>query len=139
MRTLSPFQILGDEGIRELAETFYDVMDRTPEFSAIRELHGEQLDSIKHKLCAYLTGWMGGPPVYQAMTGTVCLIDVHAPFSIGPEERDLWLSCMNESLDRIGASDELKAMLEVPLFRLAEAVRNREASAGQDPAIIAVG
>jgi hemoglobin len=137
MRTLSPYQIMGDEGIRELTDTFYDVMDSAPEFSAIRKLHAEQLDSIKRKLCAYLTGWMGGPPVYQAMTGTVCLIDVHAPFSIGPEERDLWLSCMQDSLCRIGASEELKTMLEVPLFRLAEAVRNREATKANDPAIIA--
>jgi hemoglobin len=139
MQSQSPYQILGDEGISELADTFYEVMDSAAEFAAIRGLHAENMDSIKRKLCAYLTGWMGGPPVYQAMTGTVCLTDVHAPFAIGPHERDLWLDCMREALQRVGASDELLNLLTEPLYRVAEAVRNTDASRAGDPDIIAVG
>ena len=36
--------------------------------------------------------------------------------------------CMDETLRRIGASDELKAMLKDPMFVLADTMRNTEAT-----------
>ncbi len=140
----TPFDILGQDGVRALADAFYEVMDELPQAAEIRAMHAEHLDDIKRKLAAYLTGWMGGPPVYLAMTGTVCLTDPHEPYAIGPKERDQWLLCMTEALERIGASDELKDMLREPLFQIAETVRNQDDSAPKtpkprDPNIIAVG
>ena len=110
----------------------------------IRAMHEANLDRIKRLLAAYLTGWMGGPPVYQAMTGTVCLTEPHAAYAIGPEERDQWLLCMDAALDRIGASDEVRTMLREPLFRIADTVRNQDHSGRQpepapNPNIIARG
>lgn len=136
----SPYQILGEEGIRQLAETFYDVMDELPEAAHIRAMHSRSLVDIKEKLTDYLTGWMGGPPRYKEKTGTVCLTEPHAPFPIGPAERDQWLLCFNEALERINASDELKAMLKEPVYRLADTVRNRDESLREntDPNIIAI-
>jgi hemoglobin len=124
----TPYEILGQDGVKALASAFYDVMDELPDAADIRAMHAECLDDIKRLLTAYLTGWLGGPPVYEAMTGTVCLTDPHAPFAIGVKERDQWLDCMHRALDRIEASDELKEMLEIPLFRIADTVRNCEDS-----------
>ncbi|MBQ0796134.1 group II truncated hemoglobin [Zhongshania sp.] len=124
----TPYQILGEEKIKELANTFYDVMDELPDAKHIRNMHSKSLVDIKQKLAEYLTGWLGGPPVYQQKHGTVCLTKPHAPFAIGPEERNQWLLCFNEALERIGASEELKGMLRKPVFRLADAVRNRDES-----------
>lgn len=140
----TPYEILGQEGVRALADAFYEAMDELPQAADIRAMHAENLDTIKRKLANYLTGWMGGPPVYQAMTGTVCLTDPHAPYAIGPEERDQWLLCMDTALERISASDELKDMLKLPLFQIADTVRNQEESGParktpRDPNIIAVG
>ena len=140
----TPYEILGQEGVRALADAFYDAMDELPQAARIRAMHADNLDSIKRMLAAYLTGWLGGPPVYQAMKGTVCLTEPHAPYPIGPEERDQWLLCMDAALARTGASDELKAMLKEPLFRVADTVRNQDHSGPRpskprDPNIIAVG
>ena len=137
----TPYEILGDDGIRGLADAFYEAMDNMPQAAEIRAMHAANLDDIKRKLAAYLTGWMGGPPVYLAMKGTVCLTDPHAPYHIGPKERDQWLMCMDEALERIGASEELKAMLKEPMFRVADTVRNQDSSERKprDPNIIAVG
>ncbi len=137
----TPYEILGDDGIKKLASTFYDVMDELTEAADIRAMHTENLDHIKRMLSAYLTGWMGGPPVYLAIKGTVCLTDPHEHFRIGPKERDQWLACMTEALNRTGASDELKKMLEGPMFQIAETVRNCEDSTPRTkgPGIIAVG
>ncbi len=48
---------------------------------------------------------------------------------------------MDEALERIGASDELKNMLKEPMFRVADTVRNQDSSEPKprDPNIIAVG
>lgn len=125
----SPYQLLGgEEGVRKLAETFYDVMDELPEAEAIRKMHGESLVDIKEKLFEYLSGWMGGPHHYHKKYGTVCLTKPHKAYAIGPAERDQWLLCMDESLRRINASEELKAMLKGPMFNIADAIRNTDGS-----------
>lgn len=142
MSQQTPFQLLGGEpGIKALADAFYDAMDELPEARDIRGMHADNLDEIKHKLCEYLTGWMGGPPLYAQRTGTVCLTDPHKPYAIGPAERDQWLLCMNQALERIGASEEVVAMLKEPMFRVADAVRNLDHSNRQprEDGIIAIG
>ena len=137
----TPYEILGDQGIKTLANAFFEVMDELPLAADIRAMHAENLDHIKRMMSAYLTGWMGGPPVYQAIKGTVCLTEPHEMFRIGPKERDQWLACMDEALIRIDASEELKAMLKKPMYQIAETVRNCEDSVPRNngPDIIAVG
>ena len=137
----TPYEILGDKGIKDLANAFYEAMEELPLAADIKAMHSDNLDHVKRMLAAYLTGWMGGPPVYLAVKGTVCLTEPHEPFRIGPKERDQWLACMNEALNKIGASDDLKSMLKDPLFRVAETVRNCEDSTPKNkgPDIIAVG
>ena len=135
----TPFQILGEQGIRELTEQFYDVMDTLPEVARLRAMHAQDLTPMKSKLAEYLIGWMGGPPLYAQKYGDVCMTEPHAPYHIGPEERDQWLLCMHKALERINASAELMDMLRVPLFRIADAVRNKEgpSAASTDPNVIA--
>lgn len=140
MSQTTPYELLGGEsGVRALAEAFYDAMDELPEAQTIRRMHAESLDDIKEKLFEYLSGWMGGPPLYAQKHGTVCLTEPHAPYAIGPDERDQWLTCMDAALERVGASEQVKAMLKQPMFRIADAVRNREHSRAPDPNVIAVG
>ncbi|MDG1946096.1 MAG: group II truncated hemoglobin [Halioglobus sp.] len=137
----TPYQILGEEGIRTLASTFYEIMDTLPEASGLRAMHATNLSPMKAKLAEYLIGWMGGPPLYADKYGTVCMTTPHEPFHIGPEERDQWLLCMDKALVQTGASEQLVDMLKVPMFRIADAIRNKEgpSSATSNPNIIAAG
>ena len=137
----TPYQILGEDGIRELCAAFYDIMDTLPEAASLRAMHAADLTPMKDKLADYLTGWMGGPPRYADKYGTVCMTTPHEHYHIGPTERDQWLLCMHKALQQVNASDELVEMLTVPLFRIADAIRNREgpSSADGNPNIIAAG
>ncbi len=137
----TPYQLLGEQGIRDLVSAFYDIMDTLPEAADIRRMHADDLDPMKEKLSDYLIGWMGGPPLYLEKHGTVCMTEPHAPYAIGPDERDQWLLCMNKALEQVGASEEVKEMLKMPMFRVADAVRNREQSSRfkNDPNVIAAG
>lgn len=137
----TPYQLLGEEGIRRLTSTFYDIMDTLPEVAALRAMHAQDLSGMKEKLAEYLIGWMGGPPLYAQRYGTVCMTTPHEHYHIGPEERDQWLLCMDKALQETGASEELVEMLKVPMFRIADAIRNKEgpSSASTNPNIIAAG
>lgn len=137
----TPYQILGEDGISALCSAFYDIMDTLPEAAELRAMHARDLGPMKLKLTEYLTGWMGGPPRYADKYGTVCMTTPHEPYHIGPAERDQWLLCMDKALQQVEASEELVAMLKIPLFRIADAVRNKEgpSAASTDPNVIAAG
>jgi len=135
----TPYLALGEERIRALTGHFYDIMDTLPEAAEVRAMHARDLSAMKEKLAEYLIGWMGGPPLYADKYGTVCMTDPHEPYAIGPRERDQWLLCMDKALDAIGAEPSVKEMLKEPMYRIADAVRNRAVSTDtlKDPNIIA--
>jgi hemoglobin len=136
----TPYQALGEDGIRAICDAFYDIMEELPEAADIRRMHAEDLTPMKEKLGDYLVGWMGGPPVYADKHGTVCMTEPHEPYAIGPRERDQWLLCMDKALEAVNVDPEVREMLKVPLYRVADAVRNREQSiTNDDPNVIAVG
>ena len=135
----TPYQLLGERAIRELCNAFYDIMDTDPVAADIRRMHATDLTAMKGKLGNYLIEWMGGPPLYSSEHGGVCMTEPHAPYQIGPRERDQWLHCMNRALEQVEVSDQVRQMLEIPLQRIAAAVQNREdsGSAASNPNVIA--
>lgn len=136
----TPYQALGEDRIRAICNAFYDIMDELPEAADIRRMHADDLGPMKEKLGDYLVGWMGGPPRYADKHGTVCMTTPHEPYLIGPRERDQWLLCMDKALEATGVEEEVREMLKQPLFRVADAVRNRPESVNYDnPDVIAIG
>lgn len=122
----TPYELLGgDEGVKRLAHAFYQAMDQLPQAADIRKMHAQSLTDVSEKLYQYLSGWLGGPGLYQEKFSTVCLTKPHKPYAIGEAERDQWLLCMDKALDDIGASDEVKTMLKQPMFRLAHFISNK--------------
>ena len=126
MSAQTPYEMLGgEEKIRELAHAFYDVMDELTESEEIRQMHSKSLSNVKEKLFEYLSGWLGGPPLYMEKYGTVCLTSPHKPYEINESHRDQWLLCMDKALERIDASEEVKQKMKEPMFRLADFMRNK--------------
>ncbi len=129
----TPYELLGgEEGVRQLAQVFYDVMDELPDAAPIRAMHAASLSDVKERLFEYLSGWLGGPRLYEAKFNTVCLTKPHRPFTIGEAERDQWLMCMDEALRRVNAPEECKQMLKVPFQRIADAIRNDDCATKSD-------
>jgi hemoglobin len=121
----TPFELLGGtEGIRALVDRFYDLMDTAPEATTIRALHARSLKVSREKLYQYLTGWTGGPPLYETQYGHPRLRMRHMPFPIASRERDEWLWCMDHALDAHVMPDDLRAMLRQKLHALADHMRN---------------
>lgn len=123
----TPYELLGGEtGVKALANEFYRVMSQREEAAGIRKMHAPNLSTVSEKLFQFLSGWLGGPQLYLQKHGTICLSNPHAAYAIGSDERDQWLACMDQALDNLNTSAELKAMLKEPMFNLADVMRNRD-------------
>lgn len=122
-----PYEILGGEAVlRSLIERFYDLMDSEPEYHGIRTLHPGDLAGSREKLFMFLSGWLGGPPLYTEKHGHPMLRARHLPFSIGREERDAWLDCMRRALEESQAGNAaFRAWLLSQLAATADWMRNR--------------
>jgi hemoglobin len=121
-----PYERLGGEAaVRRLVDRFYDHMDALPEAAELRALHPPTLDGSRDKLAWYLTGWLGGPPVYVERFGHPRLRARHLPFPIDTRVRDQWMHCMRRALAECVTDDELRAFLDQTLDRLADHMRNQ--------------
>ena len=124
--TDSPYVLFnGEDGIRRLADLFYDQMDLDPEFAGIRRLHPESLDGSRDKLYWFLCGWMGGPNHYVERFGHPRLRARHMPFPIGSPERDAWISCMRLALRDCEIDPKLSDWLMGQLLGTADWMRNQ--------------
>lgn len=115
----------GEETIRRLVERFYQLMDELPEAYGIRKLHAADLSSTKEKLFEFLSGWLGGPPLYEEKYGHPRLRQRHMPFAIGEAERDQWMMCMEQAMADVGIDETFRQQLKATFFKTADFMRNR--------------
>jgi hemoglobin len=121
-----PYDLIGGADVlRRVVDRFYQIMDSDPAAATIRAMHAEDLAPVSERLFEFLSGWLGGPSLYVQRTGSVCITEPHQPFAIGEAERDVWLLCMRRALVEEGISEEVRQMLDQPLFMIADTVRNR--------------
>ncbi|MGB7815635.1 MAG: group II truncated hemoglobin [Methylotenera sp.] len=120
------YQLLGGtEKIRELVETFYDIMDSDPKAAPIRAFHAKDLTEAREKLFMFLTGWTGGPQLYIERYGHPMLRRRHLPFAIGESERDQWMYCMIKAMQTLNFDEDLMIKLAEQLYGVADFMRNR--------------
>jgi hemoglobin len=125
-RPATPFAWIGGEDqVRALVTRFYDLMDIEPAYTVLRASHGSTLDDARQKLFWFLCGWLGGPDYYVERFGHPRLKMRHMPFSIGIQERDQWLACMNQAMGELELPDELRTRLNDSFFKTADWMRNR--------------
>ena len=126
MHLSEAYNLMGGEIVlRRLVECFYDLMDEDPDYFGIRKLHPQELSSSRQKLFMFLSGWTGGPSLYVEKYGEPRLRSRHLPFSIGISERDQWLSCMNNAMEKIGLEVQLRRDLALAFEQTADFMRNQ--------------
>ena len=122
----TPYELVGgDRAVRELVDRFYDLMDFEPAYRELRLVHGSTLESAREKLYLFLSGWLGGPPLYMDRYGHPMLRARHLPFAIGTGERDQWLACMAQAMEETNVPQELRKPLQDAFFKTADWMRNK--------------
>lgn len=116
----------GTETIRQLVETFYDIMDSDPKAAGLRAIHQPDLTEAREKLFMFLSGWTGGPQLYIERYGHPRLRARHLPFSIGESERDQWMYCMIKAMHTLQFEESLMKHIANQLYGVADFMRNRE-------------
>ncbi len=112
----------GIDGIQQLVEDFYDVMSTRNYASVIRHMLPVDLTVSIDKLARFLCGWMGGPKRYSEKYGGIAIPPAHSHLPVGESEKQAWLDCMREALDKQDYPVELKEylieQLTVPASRI---------------------
>lgn len=116
----------GDETVKALAHRFYQLMDTLPEARHVRAVHPPSLAGSEEKFYEYLTGYLGGPPLYTDKRGHPRLRSRHFVAEIGPVERDEWLLCFRRAMDETIANPKLRDIIWPPIERLAFHMQNKE-------------
>ena len=122
-------------------QTLYDRAGGTPFFEALvgrfydgveadldlRPVYPElDLAGARHRLTLFLIQYWGGPTTYDEERGHPRLRMRHAPFAIGPEERDAWLRHMREAIAWTDPPAPVATRLHEYFDMAAEAMRNRD-------------
>jgi hemoglobin len=100
----------GEETFRRIVGRFYELVAQD---EVLRPLYpDEDLGPAEDRLRMFLEQYWGGPHTYSAQRGHPRLRMRHAPFRIGPAERDAWLRCMRIAVDEA----ELDEIYQVVLW-----------------------
>lgn len=125
-QTITLYEAIGGEArVRALVRQFYALMDTLPEAKACRDIHPPNLAGSEEKLFLYLTGWLGGPPLYVEKFGHPMLRRRHLVAPIGPEERDGWLLCFAQALQDTVDDEALREAIWKPAQQLANHMQNK--------------
>ncbi len=116
----------GDATVKALTRRFYELMDTLPEAARCRAIHPADLSGSEAKFYDYLTGYLGGPPVYVEKHGHPMLRRRHFVAPIGPAERDEWLLCFRRAMDETIENVKLRGIIWAPVERLAFHMQNQE-------------
>ena len=123
---MTPYETLGGEAaVRGLVDRFYDLMDLEPAYAVLRGIHPSDLAGSRDKLFWFLSGWLGGPDLYQSRFGHPRLRARHLPYAIGIPERDQWMACMVQAMQEEAVDPAMAQRLAESFFGTADWMRNR--------------
>ena len=116
-------EVGGADRVRELVDAFYDVIEESS--PGLRDMLPANTSGSRAKLFEYLSGWLGGPPLYEEKRGHPRLRMRHMPFPIGATEADEWMRCMRVAFERAGIGEPLRGFLDSKFNPLAEHMVNK--------------
>jgi hemoglobin len=90
----SLYQQIGAAKLREIVQTFYPLVKADP---LLTDLFPEHLSETMNKQEAFLTGFLGGPPLYRQTYGHPMLRGKHMKFKITLHHARAWFECFTEA------------------------------------------
>ncbi|UBV41845.1 globin [Deinococcus taeanensis] len=129
----SLYDRIGADALSALVTRFYGYVARDPLLSPI---FPADLSLTAEKQLAFLTGFLGGPPLYHERFGHPRLRARHLPFAITPARARAWLACMNAALRDTPQIGEAEAReLYAALSRVAVHMVNTDGEHPGDAAV----
>jgi len=104
----TPFEVIGEERLHKLVETFYYHVHRHP---LLKPIFPDDLTETIRKQKQFLTQYLGGEPLYTEEHGHPRLRARHIPFEITPERANAWLQCMKTAMDETQLEGDIREFL----------------------------
>ncbi|WP_322488463.1 globin [Chloroflexus sp.] len=115
-------QIGGEPTFRRIVDIFYARVEADPR---LRPMFPADLEPGKEHQRLFLMQYFGGPRTYSERRGHPRLRMRHAPFPIGPAERDAWLEHMLAALDEAGVPEPARSVMTDYFRNAAQAMMNQ--------------
>ena len=126
MEQLTVYEAAGGMPFFEaLVDRFYEGVASDPVLLRLYP-EADDLSGARHRLTLFLAQYWGGPSTYGEERGHPRLRMRHAPFAIGPEERDRWLTHMRDAVAALAPEPAVRDKLEEYFTFAAESMRNRD-------------
>jgi hemoglobin len=116
----------GATAVRTLVHCFFNEVARLPPSTGVRALLAPRAHRLAPRLFEFLSGWLGGPPLYTQRHGLPNLRARHRDYAIGSAERDQWLQCMQRAIVQSGVPVEQRERLNSAFWQVANSLRNRD-------------
>ncbi|MFC6092097.1 globin [Saccharothrix sp. BKS2] len=112
----------GYDTFHRIVKRFYEEVATDP---ILRPLYPEEdLGPAEERFRLFLMQYWGGPHTYSDTRGHPRLRMRHAPYVIGPVERDAWLRCMEIAVDSVELDPEHRKQLWAYLDMAANSLMN---------------
>jgi hemoglobin len=100
----------GEPTFRRLVGRFYELV--AEDLEILRPLYpGADLGPAEDRFRMFLIQYWGGPQTYTDLRGHPRLRMRHAPFAIGPRQRDAWMRAMNTAVDDTEIAEPYRTQL----------------------------
>ncbi len=117
----SLYQRIGAAKLREIVQAFYPLVKAEP---LIADLFPDNLSETMNKQEAFLTGFLGGPPLYHQTYGNPMLRYRHREFAITPSRARAWFACFSDAVHSVALGEAVKSELLEAVARTAAAMVN---------------
>ncbi|MBE9568002.1 MAG: group II truncated hemoglobin [Proteobacteria bacterium] len=114
----------GEPVLKDFVAKLYGFMEVLPEVESIRNMHAQELSHTRDRVFMFLSGMLGGPPLYMEAFGHPRLRRKHLRFEIGNQERDQWMLCAQRAADELAITSQLREELIDELAAMANHLRN---------------
>jgi hemoglobin len=101
----TPFEVVGEEKLHRLIDTFYGLVAKDPDLAPI---FPTGFSEIARKQKQFLTQYLGGPALYSEEHGHPMMRARHSPFPVTPTRAKAWLSCMRQAMDIVGLEEPIR-------------------------------
>ena len=102
---------------------YYNNMDVFSESKIIRDMHPSDLSESRKKLSYFISGWLGGPNLSAENYGNISIPFAHKHLSVGIDETEAWLLCMQKAVEKQPYEEAFKIYLMEQLRVPAERIR----------------
>ena len=117
-------RIGGEKTVRALVAAYFRQLHSQARAVTLCGFYSKDVEHYQARMTEYITGFLGGPGLYQKAHGLPMLREQHCRLTINEAMRDQWYGCMQAAVAEVITEPVLRTQLEAAFWRMADSLRN---------------